>query len=330
MMKGRQGEVLWDDTIRLGIELRKKLRAIRDEIFARESDPEKRWFFEPFVPQTVIRDGEEMRWEDVPTDELTTQSRYWAISPDNNWHGFGKVEPGFAMTDPNKLTLLTPGFDSAAGTHAAHGIPAPVLAVFLRENRIVPEKNDLNSILFLLTPGVESSKAGTLLSALTFFKRLHDDNRKLDDVMPDFVRQRPQRYAGIGLRDLCAEMHAFYRLHDTSALQRQQFQAAHFPVMAMRPDQAVRELVRNNVDFLPIDEVEGRIATTLWVVYPPGIATIIPGERVDARARPMIDYLRIFERAANRFPGLDNEIQGVYRGKQADGSVRFYTYVVKE
>ena len=31
MMKGRQGEVLWDDTIRLGIELRKKLRAIARE-----------------------------------------------------------------------------------------------------------------------------------------------------------------------------------------------------------------------------------------------------------------------------------------------------------
>jgi arginine/lysine/ornithine decarboxylase len=125
-------------------------------------------------------------------------------------------------------------------------------------------------------------------------------------------------------------MHDFYRTHDTSRLQRQQFQAAHFPEMAMRPDQAVRELVRNNVDFVPIEETEGRIATTLWVVYPPGIATIIPGERLDARARPMIEYLRIFERAANRFPGLDNEIQGVYRSKQPDGSVRFYTYVVRE
>src|ERR1700733_14222673 len=29
MMKGRSGEVLWDDTIRLGIELRKKLRAVK-------------------------------------------------------------------------------------------------------------------------------------------------------------------------------------------------------------------------------------------------------------------------------------------------------------
>jgi ornithine decarboxylase len=330
MMKGRQGEVLWDDTIRLGIELRKKLRAIKEEILARENDPEKRWFFEPFVPDNVKIDGAAQRWEDVTTDDLAANAQYWALGTGDTWHGFGDVAEGFAMTDPNKLTLLTPGFDRRTGEHTSHGVPAPILAVFLRENRIVPEKNDLNSILFLLTPGVESSKAGTLLSALVFFKRLHDDNRKLDDIMPDFVRQRPHRYAGIGLRDLCAEMHEFFRQHDTSRLQRAQFQKAHFPEMAMRPDQAVRELVRNNVDFLPIDQVEGRIATTLWVVYPPGIATIIPGERLTPAARPMIDYLKIFERAANLFPGLDNEIQGVYRTRQPDGSIRFCTYVVRE
>ena len=38
MMKGRSGEVLWDDTIRLGIELRKKLRAIRREFDQKEKD----------------------------------------------------------------------------------------------------------------------------------------------------------------------------------------------------------------------------------------------------------------------------------------------------
>ena len=337
MMKGRQGEVLWDDTVRLGIELRKKIRSARDEFLARETDPAKQWFFEPFVPDTVPNPAADIagapayvRWEDVSTDELAANPAHWAMSPEESWHGFGEIAPGFAMTDPNKLTLLTPGFDHDTGAYAEHGVPAPVLAVFLRENRIVPEKNDLNSILFLLTPGVESSKAGTLLSFLVFFKRLHDDNRLLDEVMPDFVRQRPERYGGRRLRDLCAEMHDFYRSHRTSTLQREQFQADHFPVMAMRPDQAVREFVRNNVDFLPIDEIFGRIACTLWVVYPPGIATIVPGERLDERARPMVEYLKVFERAANLFPGLENEIQGIYREKQPDGSVRFYTYVVRE
>ena len=95
----------------------------------------------------------------------------------------------------------------------------------------------------------------------------------------------------------------------------------------MRPQEAVRRLVKNDVDYLPIDELFGRIATTLWVVYPPGIATIVPGERLDERAEPMINYLKVFEQGANLFPGFENEIQGVYREKQPDGSTRMYTYV---
>jgi ornithine decarboxylase len=335
MMKGRSGEVLWDDTIRLGIELRKKVRAIRREFEDKEKDPARRWFFEAFVPDRVTvanPDGtaRETAWESVPTDELATNARYWELTPDATWHGFGHVAPGYAMTDPNKLTLLTPGFDRATGEYADYGIPAPVVAQYLRENRVVPEKNDLNSLLFLLTPGVEASKAGTLLSALVGFKKLHDDNARLDDVIGEFVRRRPGRYAGVRLRDLCAEMHGFFRNSATSALQRAQFAPEHLPTLAMPPNQAVRQMVRNNVDYVPIGEAFGRIATTMFVVYPPGIATIVPGERLDGRARPMLDYLKMFERSANLFPGFEAEIQGVYRETDKDGTVRFYTYVVRE
>jgi ornithine decarboxylase len=68
----------------------------------------------------------------------------------------------------------------------------------------------------------------------------------------------------------------------------------------------------------------------MFVVYPPGIASIVPGERLDERTQPMLDYLRMFERSANLFPGFDVEIQGVYRETASDGKVRFHTYVVRE
>jgi ornithine decarboxylase len=55
---------------------------------------------------------------------------------------------------------------------------------------------------------------------------------------------------------------------------------------------------------LPVREVAVRIATTLMLVYPPGIATIVPGERLDARASPMLDYLLMFEEAEIGFPAL--------------------------
>ena len=76
-------------------------------------------------------------------------------------------------------------------------------------------------------------------------------------------------------------MHRFFREADVSALQSRQFLAEHLPDIAMSPSDAARQLVRNDVDYLPIDEIRGRIATTPFVVYPPGIASIVPGERLN-------------------------------------------------
>jgi arginine/lysine/ornithine decarboxylase len=126
-------------------------------------------------------------WEEVPTDLLASDPSLWELRPGADWHGFKHVAPGWAMTDPNKLIVLTPGFDTE-GRYTEHGVPAPVVAEYLRQNRIVCEKNDLNSLLFLLTPGVESSKAGTLLSHLVSFKKLYDDNAlELPDVSTHYV-----------------------------------------------------------------------------------------------------------------------------------------------
>jgi ornithine decarboxylase len=330
MMKGRSGEVLWEDTIKLGIELRKKIRALHHEYEEIETDPERQWFFDPFVPDIVQVLGRTERWEDIPTDELASDVRYWELVPGEKWHGFSHLKPGYVMTDPNKLTLLTPGFDRDTGEYADHGISAAIVAEFLREQRIVPEKNDLNSILFLLTPGLESSKAGTLLSALIRFKQLHDENTPLDEVIPAFVAAHHARYAGVGLRDLCDQMHVFYRKSNVSQLQREQFREEHFPEAAMTPQAAMNELVRNNVELLPIEQISGRIAATLALVYPPGIGVVVPGERYDERALPMLDYFRMFEEGGNRFPGFENEIQGIYRKEESDGTVRLYTYVVNE
>ncbi|WP_395665359.1 Orn/Lys/Arg decarboxylase N-terminal domain-containing protein [Methylocella sp.] len=331
MMKGRSGVVLWDDTIRLGVELRKKLRAVRREFIEKEVDPARKWFFDAFTPDRVPAPGGEgeIAWEELATDTLVGDARLWAFAPGARWHGFAHVEPDFAITDPNKLTILTPGFDDASGDYQAHGIPAPVVAQYLRENRIVAEKNDLNSLLFLLTPGVESSKAWTLLGALVAFKKLHDDNARLEDVFPEFVRARPARYAGLRLRDLCAEMHAFYRACGVSKLQKAMFEPARLPTPVLTPIEATRALTRNRVDYLPLDEIAGRIATTLFVVYPPGIASVVPGERISADS-PALAYLKMFERSANLFPGFEAEIQGLYRERAADGTIRFFTYVARE
>jgi ornithine decarboxylase len=76
-------------------------------------------------------------------------------------------------------------------------------------------------------------------------------------------------------------------------------------------------------------KIKGRIAGTLALIYPPGIGIVVPGERYDERAQPMIDYFLAFEESCNRFPGFSYEVQGVYQEPE-EGGVRFYTYVVKE
>lgn len=131
------------------------------------------------------------------------------------------------------------------------------------------------------------------------------------------------------MRDLRAEMHAFFREHDPSRLQ-QQFRPEHLPEMVMPPYDALQLMVRNQVELLPIDCIPGRVAANLMSVYPPGIATVVPGERLGGRAQPMPDYLMMFERAANQFPGFESEVQGVYRRTEAGGSIRLYTFVLKD
>ena len=81
---------------------------------------------------------------------------------------------------------------------------------------------------------------------------------------------RPQAYDHERLRDLCQRMHDFYRRRRTSQLQRLQFQAEHFPEIVLSPQDATRQFTAGRIDYVPIDEVHGRIAATMALVYPPG------------------------------------------------------------
>jgi len=338
MMKGHNGFHLWDNAIRLAVQMRKTIRNLQHRYESEaESTGAPAWFFDPFVPDVVTvtdspytEDLHDVPWEKVPISVLVAEQQCWLLRPGARWHGFTQLTDDYVMTDPNKLTLVTPGFDRETGEYLDWGVPAPVLAQFLRERGIVPEKNDLNTILFLVTPGIEVSKAGTLIAALADFKRHFDGNVPLRTVMPDFVAARPRVYGNERLRDLCQRMHDYYREGQTSQLQRQQFRAEHFPEIAMSAQEATWQFTANQIDYVPIDKVGGRVAATMALVYPPGIGIVVPGERWDERAAPMIAYLKLFEDSYAQFPGFANEIQGVYPEEGEDGRVRLFTYVLKE
>jgi ornithine decarboxylase len=276
------------------------------------------------------QDATNVAWEDLPTEVLKREQQCWTFDPKSAWHGYAGYADGYAMVDPNKLMLLTPGIDRKTGEYLDFGVPATVLANYLREQRIVPEKCDLNSILFLMTPAEDESKLNTLISKLVKFKDLWDRDAALGEALPTLYSQNAARYTGYTLRQVCKEMHDFYRKANVKELQKQSFRAASFPQLAMSPKDAYEALVANEVDYVPLDEgVRGRISATLALIYPPGIGVVVPGERWDKRAQPMLDYFLTFEESFNRFPGFNYEVQGVYQ-EQVGGRIKFHTYVVRE
>ena len=333
---GKAGEMLWDRCIALGIETRKKLREFGHHYAKTGKGREEQWFFDPFVPDVVTirkskhtRDCTDTPWEDLPTDVIKHEQQCWNFHPDSKWHGYAGMADGYAMVDPNKLMLLTPGIDRKSGEYLDFGVPATVLANYLREQRIVPEKCDLNSILFLMTPAEDESKLNTLIAKLVKFKNLWDRDAPLAEVLPTLYAANSERYAGYTLRKVCKEMHGFYRDKNVKGLQRLCFRASSFPELGMYPKDAYEKLVGNDVDYIPLENIRGRISATLALIYPPGIGVIVPGERWDERAQPMLDYFMAFEESFNRFPGFNYEVQGVYQ-ERVDGRIKFHTYVVRE
>jgi len=334
--EGKAGEMLWDRAIELGIETRKKLREFCKHYAQTGKTDQEKWFFDPFVPDKVTirgsrftNDVTDKAWEEIPTDVIKREQQCWNFGPKSTWHGYAGYADGYAMVDPNKLTLLTPGINRQTGEYLSFGVPATVVANYLREQRVVPEKCDLNSILFLMTPAEDESKLNTLIAKLVKFKNLWDEDAPLPEVLPSISAAHSQRYAGYTLRQVCNEMHDFYRQANIKELQQLCFRASSFPELAMSPQEAYRALVGNDVDYVPLGEIKGRISATLALIYPPGIGVVVPGERWDDKAKPMLDYFLAFQESFNRFPGFNYEVQGVFQ-ERVNGRIKFHTYVVRE
>ena len=180
-----------------------------------------------------------------------------------------------------------------------------------------------------MTPAEDESKLNTLVAKLVKFKSLWDRDAPLEEVLPTISAANSTRYAGYPLRRVCNEMHTFYREANIKELQRRCFRAASFPEQAMSPKDAYEALVANEVDYVPLENTKGRISATLALIYPPGIGVVVPGERWDERAQPMLEYFLAFQESFNRFPGFNYEVQGIYQ-ERVDGRIKFHTYAVRQ
>lgn len=154
MHEGKSGQRMWLDCVKTGIEARKMILNTCNMI-------------KPFVPVEV--DGKP--WQEYDTEAMAQDLRFFNFIPGEKWHAFEGYEASQYFVDPCKLLLTTPGIDTNTGEYTASGIPATILANFLRENGIVPEKCDLNSILFLLTPAEDLAKMQHMVAQIARFER---------------------------------------------------------------------------------------------------------------------------------------------------------------
>ncbi len=307
MQDGEAGKKLWADCIKVGVEARKDVL-------------ERCKLLKPFIPPEV----KGKLWQDYSTEKIANNIEFFKFYPGEKWHSFEGYGENQYFVDPNKFMLTTPGINVETGEYEDFGIPATILANYLRDHRVVPEKNDLNSILFLLTPAESTSKMKGLVDHLVRFEKLINEDAPLSKVLPKLYAKYENRYKGYTIRQLCQEMHDFYKKNDAKTYQKLLFRREYLPEYVMNPNEANIELKRNNAKLVPLSDIVGEIALEGALPYPPGVFCVVPGERWNVVAQR---YFSILEEGINKFPGFAPEIQGVYLEKE-DGKVVAYGYVL--
>ena len=306
--EGEAGKKLWNTCVKLGIDARKMIL-------------NNCKYFKPLVPPIV--NGK--KWEEGDTEEMANNIDYFLLKAGEKWHGFEGYGKKQYFIDPCKLNVLTIGINIEKGEYEDFGIPAVIVAHYLRENLIVPEKSDLNDILFLFTPAESFAKIENLVNKLCDFEMLLDKNVKLEKILPDLV-EKHEKYKNYTIRQLCQEIHNMYKSKNIADLQKKMFLKENFPEYALNPQLANYELIRGKGELIPLTECKGRIALEGALPYPPGIICVQPGERWNDITQ---QYFLCLEDIINEFPGFEPEIQGVYLEKE-NGKKRSYGIVLKK
>ena len=310
MHEGEAGKLLWKDCVETVIDARKAV--LKNCKYLR-----------PLVPPVV--NGK--KWEDGNTTEMAQDVKYFAFEPGAKWHSFEGYGEGQYFIDPCKFQLTTPGINVETGEYEDFGIHANILANYLREHGIIPEKCDLNTILFLMTPAESKTKMDDLVAQLVRFEQLIEQDAPMQDVLPSIYYNNIDKYKGYTIRRLCQEMHDFYKERNVSELQKKLFLHEYLPEYVKTPQEANFDFVRGQGELVPLAEAVGRMALEGALPYPPGVLCVQPGERWSETAR---DYFLALEEGINKLPGFAPEIQGVYITTQEDGTKKAFGYVLKK
>lgn len=310
MQEGEAGRRLWADCVKTTIDARKLLLDTCHHI-------------KPFVPNKV-RGAD---WKSYPTNLIAQDLEFFKFIPGEKWHSFEGYGENQYFVDPCKFMLTTPGINVETGEYEDFGVPATILANYLRENGIIPEKNDLNSILFLMTPAENKEKMDHLVSQIARFEKYLDEDAPLEDVLPGLYKHYEYRYHDYSIRQLCQEMHDFYKERNIKEIQKQMFCSEYMPKSVINPQDAHFAFLRGQAELVRMEDAEGRVAAEGALHYPPGVLCCFPGE---VWGGPVLKYFLAWQEAMGRMPGFAPELQGVYVEDNGRGGKQVYCYVLKE
>ncbi len=322
-MMDDNGEIMFNDTIIEAIHLRKKMVTILKDLQKKNAND---WFFGMWQPKQVEIDDEWVNIEDVPAEVLARTQSAWVMSKEDPWHGFKDIEDDYAMLDPIKLTFTTPGINDE-GEMTEEGIPASLVTNYLINQGIVCEKTDYYSFLLLNSLGTTRGKQGTLFAELLKFKEAYDRNAPMAEIFPEMVSAWPEHYGKVGLKEHANDVHRYTREHRMLDRMQEAFQV--IPDQAMKPADAYHAVVKKNVEFVELDKMMDRIPAVMLVPYPPGIPIMMGGEKMNDKAKPIWDYLKLRQDFENAFPGYESDIHGVERTER-NGKKYFRTMCIKE
>ncbi|EWS65069.1 arginine/lysine/ornithine decarboxylase [Hydrogenophaga aromaticivorans] len=309
MMEPPGGTALVEESIAEALDFRRAMRKVEAEF------GEDDWWFQVWGPDNLVEEGigRASDWVLKRTDADGVQPS----DGEEAWHGFGDMAPGFNMLDPIKATIVTPGLNMN-GDFAATGIPASIVTKFLAEHGVVVEKTGLYSFFIMFTIGITKGRWNTLLTALQQFKDDYAKNQPMWRILPEFCQKHP-RYDQMGLRDLCQHVHELYAKYDIARLTTDMYLSDHTP--AMKPSDAFAHIAHRTTQRVPIDNLEGRITTSLVTPYPPGIPLLIPGEVFNKK---IVDYLKFNREFARECPGFETDIHGLVQERGDDGVLRYF------
>ncbi|MGV6985751.1 Biodegradative arginine decarboxylase [Providencia rettgeri] len=319
MMDGNSGRSLTDEVIREAIDFRQSLGYLYKEFI---NDDE--WFFKPWN-QEMVKDpatGKRYAFEDAPVELLMKEQSCWVMNPEDKWHGFKDIPENWAMLDPIKVSILSPGMGDD-GKLLDSGVPAALVTAWLNHYGIVPTRTTDFQIMFLFSMGITKGKWGTLVNALLSFKRHYDNNTALKKVLPEVVEASPEIYGEMGLRDLGNKMFVYLQKNNPGGQLNQAYEQ--LPTVMMSPRDAYQEIVANRVEAIPLDKLAGRIAANSIIPYPPGIPMLLSGESFGDKNSPHIGYLHSLQAWDSEFPGFEHETEGT---EIIDG--QYYVMCVKE